>query len=267
MSPFSLTHINFARYTSVKIGATLEVHVIHKPMMLNNKHIIGHGYNLLVSPRATNLAVLGDEFKTLEIMPNGLLRAGAALNSHQLYHYAKKHNLCGFEFLSHLPGSVGGLIKMNAGMSHKGMRYEIKDILAGITTATHVFIEADKLELGYRTSNINEMIYYAFFHMRQGFREHLLKIFADIRRKQPKGASFGSIFKNPPNDFAGRLIEAVGLKNQGIGGVYFSDIHANFLINKGNACFDDAKKLLNLAKQRVFNEFGILLEEEVVIFE
>ncbi|EDP4713335.1 UDP-N-acetylmuramate dehydrogenase, partial [Campylobacter jejuni] len=79
------------------------------------------------------------------------------------------------------------------------------------------------------------------------------------------GASFGSIFKNPKNDFAGRLIEAVGLKGFSKGDAMLSDKHANFLINKKNASFEDAFFLIELARKKVFEEFGINLENEVII--
>lgn len=266
MLPYSTITLNLSRYTHVKIGGVARVALLHTP----SKHswqILGHGYNLLIAPTADNLAILGDEFATLESLPNGLLRAGAALGSYQLYSYAKRNDLRGFEFLAHLPGSVGGLVKMNAGMRYEQTRYEICDILAGIATAEQEFIDASALGLGYRTSAISETIYAAYFYTHRGFRHELLPKFATLRRKQPKGASFGSAFKNPPNDFAGRLIESVGLKGVQFGNVCFSQQHANFLINTGGASFDEAKALLNEAKRRVYESFGIVLEEEVVIIE
>ncbi|MDE6045475.1 MAG: hypothetical protein K2F85_08195 [Helicobacter sp.] len=86
-----------------------------------------------------------------------------------------------------------------------------------------------------------------------------------MRGKQPKGDIFWSAFKNPEGDFAGRLIESVGLKGVRFGNVCFSEKHANFLINTGGASFDEAKALLDEAKRRVYDSFGIALQEEVVI--
>ncbi len=268
MPSVSSITLDLSRYTHVRIGGVSHVAVLHT-LCEQNYQLLGHGYNLLVSPEARNLAILGDTFATLAMLPNGLLRVGAALPAYKLYTYAKHNDLWGFEFLAHLPGSIGGLVKMNAGMSLATngaiARYEICDVLAGIATAKHDFIDASTLGLGYRTSNISETIYAAFFHARRGFRHALLAEFAKLRRKQPKGASFGSAFKNPPGDFAGRLIESVGLKGVRFGNVCFSEKHANFLINTGDASFDEAKALLDEAKRRVFDTYGITLQEEVVI--
>ena len=269
MPQISTTTLDLSRYTHVRIGSVSRVAVLHAPIAGEGYQILGHGYNLLIAPTAQNLAILGDEFATLTMLPNGLLRVGAALGSYALYAHAKRNDLWGFEFLAHLPGSVGGLVKMNAGMSLATngaiARYEIRDVLAGIATAKHDFMDASALGLGYRTSDIGETIYAAFFHARRGFRHALLGEFAKLRRKQPKGASFGSAFKNPEGDFAGRLIESVGLKGVRFGNVCFSEKHANFLINTGGASFDEAKALLDEAKRRVYDSFGIALQEEVVI--
>ena len=86
-----------------------------------------------------------------------------------------------------------------------------------------------------------------------------------LRDNQPKDPSAGSAFKNPPGDYAGRLIEAVGLKGVRRGDMAFSNIHANFLVNLGKGRFDDAIYLINLAKERVYKEFNIVLKEEIKI--
>jgi len=86
-----------------------------------------------------------------------------------------------------------------------------------------------------------------------------------LRANQPKEPSAGSLFKNPEGDHAGRLIEAVGLKGMQIGGMAWSEVHANFLVNKGYGTFSEAMELINLAKQKVQSRFGIALQEEVKI--
>jgi UDP-N-acetylmuramate dehydrogenase len=91
--------------------------------------------------------------------------------------------------------------------------------------------------------------------------------FTKMRDNQPQIASAGSCFKNPKGDFAGRLIEAVGLKGYRIGDMEFSNTHANFLVNHENGTFDEAITLINLAKQKVKEQFDIELETEIIIFE
>ncbi|RAX58220.1 UDP-N-acetylenolpyruvoylglucosamine reductase [Helicobacter monodelphidis] len=262
--------IDFSRYTSIRIGAKHSVEVIHSLTPKENRQILGHGFNLLVAPSASHLAILGQEFSTIEELPHHLLRVGANLSGPRLFSYAKKHNLNGFEMLSHLPGSVGGLITMNAGMSLQQdgqlKRYEISQILEGIYTQQG-FIHSCELEFDYRYSNIPDIIYYAVFRQEKGLDETLIKHFQAIRKRQPKEPSCGSAFKNPQGDFAGRLIESVNLKGVHYGDMCFSPQHANFLINCGRGTFEEADSLLKEAQRRVFQEYGISLEKEVVIIQ
>ena len=105
----------------------------------------------------------------------------------------------------------------------------------------------------------------AKFRLKFGFDAQKDDLLKSARSNQPSGASFGSIFKNPKGDFAGRLVEAVGLKGLKKGGAMISDKHANFLINVKNASFEDAIYLIELAEKRVCDEFGLHLEREVVV--
>jgi UDP-N-acetylmuramate dehydrogenase len=103
----------------------------------------------------------------------------------------------------------------------------------------------------------------AKFKIHRGYDRALLQELASLRNNQPSDPSAGSAFKNPPNDHAGRLIEAVGLKGYRIGDMAWSDIHANFLVNLGNGTYQDAITLIELAKKRVKDTFGIPLHEEI----
>jgi UDP-N-acetylmuramate dehydrogenase len=101
--------------------------------------------------------------------------------------------------------------------------------------------------------------------VKQGFSKELLDELVNLRSNQPKTPSAGSAFKNPEGDYAGRLIEEVGLKSVSKGDMQWSEIHANFLVNHGKGTFEEAKYLIDLAKERVLEQFGILLKEEVQI--
>jgi UDP-N-acetylmuramate dehydrogenase len=103
----------------------------------------------------------------------------------------------------------------------------------------------------------------AKFEIHRGYDRALLQELVSLRNNQPSDPSAGSAFKNPPNDHAGRLIEAVGLKGYRIGDMAWSDIHANFLVNLGKGTYEDAEALLKLAKDNVFEKFGIHLKEEI----
>ena len=226
---------------------------------IRERAIIGGGNNLLISPAPPHLAMLSEEFDRISLSGD-VLSIGAATKSGKIYNFAKKQNIGGFEFLRNIPGTLGGLIKMNAGLAGAS----ISDSLLAVRLARGR-VERERISFGYRRSGIEEPILGAEFKISRGFDVSLAADFAAKRANQPKGASFGSCFKNPPNDAAGRLIEAAGLKGHAIGGAKFSEQHANFIINFGCASFEDVIALINLAQSRVFEEFGIELETEVVV--
>lgn len=254
--------IDFSKYTSLKIGGILEVEVLSTPRALKKEErIIGAGNNMLISPNAKNLCVLGNEFEHIKDLGE-LIEIGGALSSGRIYSCFKKNNLYGLEFLRGLPGSLGGLVKMNAGMKS----YEIKEMLHSVNVNGE-WIESEKLNLTYRNSGIEGVIYSARFYKKKGFRSELIGVFENMRSTHPHLPSCGSCFKNPNGDYAGRLLESVGMKGFRIGGVGFSEKHANFLVNLGGGKFEEALEVIKVAKSRVKEEFGILLECEVVIVE
>jgi UDP-N-acetylmuramate dehydrogenase len=238
----------------------VEVEVINSISNYDDFYIIGKANNLLVNdkPKA-QLAILGKEFSYIK-EEDGLIKIGASMVSGKIFSFAKKNNLTGFEYLSKLPGTLGGLIKMNAGMGSN----EIFNTLKAVKTKDG-YIEKKDIDFGYRYVKLDDIIYEAIFYKKIGFDYKLLDFFSNIRDKQPNKPSAGSLFKNPKNDFAGRLIEDVGLKGKIVGGASLSEKHANFLVNLGGATFDDAMTLAILAKQEVYKKFNITLEYEVDI--
>jgi len=255
-----IKQIDFFKYSSLKIGSTLDVLVIDEIDKYENYQIIGKANNLLVSNNPKKpLAILSKNFDYI-VVENGVLKIGGATPTGKIFNFCKANNIKGFEFVGKLPGSLGGMIKMNAGM--KG--YEIFNHLIHVKIYNK---ELSKSEInhGYRFCDIQDIVYEATFEINIGFDYLLLDEFEKMRANQPKGHSAGSCFKNPKNGFAGELIEKVGLKGFIKNGVGFSDIHANFLINYEKASFDDAINMINLAKSRVFEQFGVSLQEEIVI--
>ena len=253
-----MMRVDFSKFSSVKIGAELEVAELNEVCDFDG-FIIGNACNLLVGAPKQALAMLGGKFDYIKL-GNDILRIGAKTSAKEIFAFAKKHDLKGFELCGSVPGSLGGLIKMNAGL--KG--YSISDNLLEIGTSD-VTLSKDECGFAYRKSDIKGVIFEAVFRAVKGFDEGLLSDFNEARKNQPKGASFGSIFKNPPNDSAGRLIEAVGLKGYKTSNCELSAKHANFLINHGKGSFDEAFWLINLAKSKVKESFGVELETEVVI--
>jgi len=251
--------IDFKKYTSINIGSTLEVKVIDKIAPYNEYMIIGRGNNLLISPKPPKLAILGEEFDYIEQKDDKLV-VGAATRSGKLLTYCKNNNIAHFELLAKLPGNLGGLVKMNAGLKE----WEIFNHLYSITTEKGVFLKKD-IPHAYRKTQIDGIIYEIVFDLEFGYDKELQKMFNKMRDNQPNLPSAGSCFKNPEGKSAGYLIEQVGLKGYTRGNMAFSSQHANFLVNLGNGRFEEAIELIALAKQKVKEQFNIELEEEIII--
>jgi len=251
--------IDFKKYTSIHIGPTLEVEIINKIGSYKEYKVIGRGNNLLISPNPPKLAILGEEFDYIKQEDNKLV-VGAATTSGKLLAYCKKNDIANFELLAKLPGNLGGLVKMNAGLKE----WEIFNHLYSITTENGKFLK-DEIPHSYRYTQIDAIIFEITFDIEKGYDKELQKMFNKMRDNQPNLPSAGSCFKNPQGHSAGYLIEQAGLKGYTIGGVSFSSQHANFLVNLGDGTYEEAIELINLAKQKVKEQFDIELEEEIVI--
>jgi UDP-N-acetylmuramate dehydrogenase len=232
--------------------------------------ILGGGANTLVADRGVRGVVvrlppqLAPESAAGERL---LLCAGAPTT--RLWVRAHEAGLVGIEFVAGIPGTLGGATAMNAG-TRIG---EMKDVVSRVELATADgtgFVPAGELAFGYRTSRIpaGAVVTRIEFALRPGdvaASERTMQEDRERRRRtQPYDRpSFGSTFTNPPGDYAGRLIEAVGLKGHRVGNAMWSDVHANFVVNLGGARASDVLALVNLARARVKERFGIVLETEV----
>ena len=171
-----------------------------------------------------------------------------------------------------LPGTIGGAVVNNAG-AFGGEISEVlayADILTLDGTVERVF--TDWFGFRYRCSKLkgagrNWLVLGAGFQLRRSNPEHLAAKAAEYterrRRTQPAGRTLGSTFKNPPGDYAGRMIEAVGLKGARCGGIKVSEHHANFLINDQNGTAADFRALVERVQSAVYERFGVLLEPEI----
>lgn len=244
--------------------------------------VIGRGSNLLVTDSGYFGAIihLKGEFNALAVQERGpdyaLVKVGAGCALGKLVSWCSGQGLAGLEFLVGIPGSVGGAVRMNAG----AWGQETGAWLAAIELVDkegHVRrIAAGDLRLSYRNLALADgelgsgMITAAWFRLAADQPEHIrARCAAYLERrkgKQPAGAaSAGSFFKNPPGDFAGRLIEAAGLKGASCGGAVISPVHANFIVNNGGATAADILALAEQAQTEVLARFGICLAPEVKI--
>jgi len=258
----SIKTIDFKRYTSIHIGSVQDVLVINEIGDYKDYYIIGRANNLLISANCKKkFAVLGKEFDYIKQIGDKLY-VGCATSSGKLLMYTKKNNIANLEFLAKLPGNLGGLVKMNAGLKS----WEVFNYINSIKTKDG-YIKKEDIQYSYRDTKIDTIVYEVVFDIEYGFSQERLKEFTKMRENQPNIASAGSCFKNPKGDFAGRFIEAVGLKGFRKGNMGFSAVHSNFLVNYGDGTFEDAIYLINLAKEKIKNEFDITMEEEIVILE
>ncbi len=255
-----IKEIDFSKYSSIKIGQKEKVLMIEDGDNIpSERYLIGGANNILVSTSPKPMMMLSKDFSYIKYSQD-ILECGAATLTGQILSFVKKHNLGGLEYIAKLPGTVGGLVAMNAGVKE----YETFDILDTIEIDGR-WIEVQDIEYGYRYAKLPGIVTRARFRVKRGYDENLALHLLKLRNNQPKEPNAGSIFKNPSNDYAGRLIEAVGLKGYRVGNMAWSSMHANFLVNLGNGSFHEAIELIELAKERVYSKFGIKLQEEIKI--
>ena len=226
-----------------------------------DRFIIGHANNLLVSKTTEPLMMLSKDFSFMEL-EGEVLTIGCATPTGKILSFAKKHDIAGFEFVAKLPGSLGGMIAMNAGVKS----YEIFNILDAVKV-DGAWIAKKDIVYGYRFAKLLGVATEVRFKIKKGFDKILLQELIDVRANQPRTPSAGCAFKNPQESAAGKLIDEVGLKGVAKGGMQWSEVHSNFLVNNGGGTFEEAKYLMELAKEKVYLKFGILLQEEVKILE
>jgi len=252
--------IDFSKYSSIKIGPKVEVALIEDINDIKSDYfLIGGANNILLSDNPPPLMMLGKNFDFMEIDNNSLI-VGAATKTGRLLSFAKKNNIANFEFIAKLPGTVGGMVAMNAGVKS----YEVFNIIKEIEIEGK-WVKKEDIEYGYRFAKIGGVVTKVKFELEYGYSESLKNELLKLRDNQPKEPSAGSFFKNPPGDYAGRLIEAVGLKGKRVGNMAWSSKHANFLVNLGGGTYKEAIELVNLAKERVLEKFNIELKEEVKV--
>jgi UDP-N-acetylmuramate dehydrogenase len=262
-------------------------------------HVVGLGSNLLVRDgglRGTVAFMHGGLNKVhIEIAPNGarLIYAEAGAASPKVARFSARHDLVGAEFLAGIPGTVGGALAMNAGCYGS----ETWDITTAVLCVRrdgnlvrrtpaefeidyrHVKLrdgapsaasEAGASAAGATTLHPEEWFAAAWFRLAPGAGQASLRTIKELLQRriatQPLDQpNAGSVFRNPPGDYAARLIEACQLKNFSVGGAVVSPKHANFIVNTGSAKAADIESLMEIVQQTVWDKFGVMLEREVRI--
>ena len=233
---------------------------------------IGRGYNLLVRDKGIRGAIISlERFNRITSDGAGLVRAEAGAENLAVVRFAQKAGLGGIGFISGIPGTIGGAIKMNAGAYGEGIleKTEFLTLLRGGSVRD---FKIEELDYGYRHLKLEDgdIILAAAFRLDN--REPLLteeeiRKDTDLRRSKHNVGypSAGSFFKNPQGQAAWRLIDAAGMRGVNVGGAKVSKVHSNFLVNTGGASAQDFLDLAELVRNAVFRTSGVTLEEEVRI--
>ena len=236
--------------------------------------VIGNGSNLLVSDKGIRGAVIeiGKNISAIRVEEGRIYAEAGALLS-KTAHTALEHGLTGMEFAAGIPGCMGGAVVMNAG-AYGG---EMKDIIASVTVLTkqgeEKKLRVEELDLSYRHSCIPQQEYLvleAELALQPGKQEEIRARMEELKakrnEKQPlEYPSAGSTFKRPSSGYAAALIEQAGLKGVNVGDAEVSVKHSGFIVNKGNASCKDVLELIDIVKQKVYENSGIQLECEVRI--
>lgn len=236
--------------------------------------IIGNGSNLIFTKDFDGILIKLKDFDSLEIR-NTKIKVGASYPLIKLSLKASNLGLTGLEFASGIPATIGGAIYMNAGAYKSDMGYVVSEVEVLTPDYEIKTLYNRELNFHYRDSffqhNSGYVILGCTIILKHGKKSEIMNLIEDRRKRrlmtQPlEYPSAGSVFRNPPDDFAGRLIEEIGYKGKSIGGATVSDKHANFIINKGNAKGSDIEKLIKEIKEEVKEKYGVDLkvEQEII---
>lgn len=291
--------VPLARHTSLRVGGPADALVspaspaeIARVFALCRQFdcpwsVLGSGFNTLVGDEGIDGVVLSmRKLRGLDLVKPGdassaadsrhtdgrvRIRGEAGVSHSQISRFCASRALSGLEFAVGIPGTLGGWIAMNAGIGTR----EMKDVVesAEWITAAGDHVVCDHSNLGFRYRGLQGLppraaIVAATFALTPAdegeIRAEMRRLLDQRASTQPIDVpSCGSVFKNPEGDFAGRLVEAAGLKGLRAGGAEISGVHANFIVNRGDACAADVLALIDEVRSRVHETFGILLETEV----
>jgi len=244
---------------------------------------IGRGYNLLVRDKGIRGAVISlERFNRIEVVSDkgtyppietdgAYIRAGAGADNLSVVRFAQERGLGGIGFISGIPGTVGGAIRMNAGAYGKGILEHTQCLTLLRDGAVREFC-INELDYGYRHLGLEagDIVLEALFRLQareaDQTEDEIRKDLELRRSKHNVGLpSAGSFFKNPSGQAAWKLIDAAGMRGTRVGGAMVSEVHSNFLVNAGGASADDFLRLSATVKNAVFRISGVTLQEEVRI--
>ncbi len=280
------SNVSLSGYTSFHVGGPAEciadvggVDSLRKLLEFAVKNsinyfMLGCGTNILPSDSGLKGIVikLKGEFEKFEISGTSVV-AGSAVKLNDLLKKTMDNDLSGIEFMSGIPGSIGGAVVTNAGTADGKMEDVLEWVELMEKSGRVKRVPKESIRFSYRKSYIpaGEVITAVGLKLGNSKKSDIIKRIERVKQSrinQPGGFSAGSVFKNPKGNMtAGQLIEGAGLKCKAIGGAVISKEHANFIINKGGATSKDIRKLIKLARETVRKKYGVNLKPEIRILE
>ncbi len=237
-------------------------------------YVLGHGSNIIINPNTTiqKFIKISPEISQLEIN-NQSVKVSAGTSASKLIAFLTRNGLSGLEFAAGVPASLGGMIAMNFGCWGQAIADLIERVHVVSCDGESVWLKTSELNFGYRTSIFqkhNYIIIEAILKLTKSnsitVQSQVTENIAKRMQNQPlTEKTFGSIFKNPPDSCAGRLLEDLNLKGYAKNNIQISAKHANFLINQGDADFNDIMSFLDSIKNQVKEKKGLNLDLEVQI--
>ena len=236
--------------------------------------VIGGGSNILFSDEGFRGMVikLSGDFCKYEIDKN-MVACGGAISLAYLAEQTAEQGLSGLEYLSCIPGTVGGAVFGNAGVK----KCSVSDIVDKVEiidySGNKKILTKKDINFEYRKSNLKDcIITKIFFVLKNADKNDILETISQERKRriisQPIGTkNAGCTFKNPESDSAGRIIDSLNLKNYSVGGIRISDVHANFFVNENNGNAQDMVELIEFVKDAVYKKYNIKLETEIKIIK
>ena len=273
---------NIGGKTKIYFKASNLKELINFLKKIDNKEkifILGGGSNTLITDKTFNGVVikLTSNFNNISLLSDDIVIAGSAVSDKSLSEFAKNNSLSGFEFLCCIPGTVGGGIKMNAGCFGR----EFKDILVSIQAINKsgqvITIPAKDISFKYRDSGLPDNLIFlsASFRGHKKNSDLIEKEMAELKKKKEQAQptrikTSGSTFKNPIDQSKKKVWELIKESvplDKAIGDACISEKHCNFFVNKGDAKFNDMKKLIEFVSESVLKKTGVKLETEIKILE
>jgi len=241
--------------------------------------ILGAGSNILINDGIFNGVVikLGKNFSNISLLPNQTIVAGSAVSDKKLSEFALENDISGLEFLSCIPGTIGGGLRMNSGCFKK----EFKDILVSVQAIDRMgkvlTIPSSKIQFSYRGNDLDKNLIFLSASFKGEFKEKIkiqeyMKIIKNKKDDtQPtKIKTGGSTFKNPIKQTDQKVWELIKKSvplDTKFGDAEISKKHCNFFVNNNNATFEDMKKLIEFVKENVKSKTGIIIETEIEIIQ